>query len=116
MDQFQSLGESIRKRIQASNAAGSIELFAHENHIPKSTLSEILNGKNDPRLSTLAKICSGLDIRLADLFADSAFENLVSEAPGKYLAHASPKAKRASPKPVPKASRDKGKNDPVRKR
>jgi DNA-binding Xre family transcriptional regulator len=84
MDYLQKLGDNLRRRIVDKSDTGSIELFAHENEIPKSTLSEILNGKNDPRLSTLAKICAGLEIQLADLFADPALETLVAESAGKY--------------------------------
>src|SRR6476620_9859980 len=84
MDHLEKLGANIRRRIVDKSDTGSIELFAHENQIPKSTLSEILNGKNDPRLSTLAKICSGLEIQLYELFADPALETLVAESAGKY--------------------------------
>jgi transcriptional regulator with XRE-family HTH domain len=84
MDLLKHIGENIRRRIQSRSDYGSIELFAHENQIPKSTLSEILNGKNDPKLTTLAKICSGLEIPLADLFMDPAIESWVRESAGKY--------------------------------
>jgi transcriptional regulator with XRE-family HTH domain len=110
MDSLQKLGENLRRRI--SNASGSIELFAHENQIPKSTLSELLNGKNDPRLSTLAKICSGLDIRLSDLFADPALDILVAESAGKYQARGS--TKRTPARGQAKAGREK--SDPARKK
>lgn len=105
MDYLQKLGENLRRRILSSGPSGSIELFAHENQIPKSTLSEVLNGKNDPRLSTLAKICSGLGIGLSDLFADSALESLVAESAGKYQARGS--SKRASAKSAAKSAREK---------
>jgi transcriptional regulator with XRE-family HTH domain len=105
MDYLQKLGENLRRRILNSSATGSIELFAHENQIPKSTLSEVLNGKNDPRLSTLAKICSGLDIRLSDLFADPVLENLVAESAGKYRAQGS--SKRAPARAPAKSGREK---------
>lgn len=86
MDYLEKLGENIRRRIVNRSETGSIELFAHENHIPKSTLSELLNGKNDPRLSTLAKICAGLEIQLSVLFADPALESLVAESTARYTA------------------------------
>jgi len=106
VDYLQKLGENLRRRILGSGASGSIELFAHENQIPKSTLSEVLNGKNDPRLSTLAKICSGLGIGLSDLFADSALENFVAESAGKYQARGS--AKRPHARNPAKTVRAKG--------
>ena len=114
MDYLQKLGENLRRRILDSNAAGSIELFAHENQIPKSTLSEILNGKNDPRLSTLAKICFGLEIRLSDLFSDAAFESLVAESTAKYLARGSHASLKPSTRASAKGARDK--SDPGRRK
>lgn len=112
MDYLQKLGENLRRRILDASASGSIELFAHENQIPKSTLSEVLNGKNDPRLSTLAKICSGLGIRLSDLFADPVLENLVAESAGKYQAQGS--TKRSPARSSAKTGRDK--SDPARRK
>ena len=102
MDFLKHLGENIRRRIQ-QKSEGSIELFAHENQIPKSTLSEILNGKNDPKLTTLAKICSGLEIPLSELFLDPALETWVRESAPKYrpkshFAHSSPSQGPRSPR------------------
>jgi transcriptional regulator with XRE-family HTH domain len=107
MDYLEKLGENIRRRIVNRSDAGSIELFAHENQIPKSTLSELLNGKNDPRLSTLAKICAGLEIRLSDLFADPAMESLVAEATARY----SPSSKRSSRKSPARSTGGKSSRD-----
>ena len=84
MDFLKHLGENIKRRIVDQRGFVSVELFAHENQIPKSTLSEILNGKNDPRLTTLAKICSGLEISLSELFRDQAMDNWVKESAAKY--------------------------------
>lgn len=108
MDSLQKLGDSIRRRIVNKSDTGSIELFAHENQIPKSTLSEFLNGKNDPRLSTLTKICAGLEIKLFELFSDPAFESLVAESAVKYTARSSGNARRASSRAVAKTNRVKG--------
>ena len=83
MDLLEFLGERIKNLILAGGYE-SIELFAHENRIPKSTLSEILNGKNDPKLTTLAKICSGLEISLSELLHDPAIDLWVREAAPKY--------------------------------
>lgn len=105
MDFLKHLGDNIRRRIQ-KKSAGSIELFAHENQIPKSTLSEILNGKNDPKLTTLAKICSGLEIPLSELFLDPVLETWVRESAAKY----NPQSSRHSPlrRSARKPSKDKG--------
>lgn len=116
MDYLQKLGENIRRRIVDRSASGSIELFAHENRIPKSTLSEILNGKNDPRLSTLAKICSGLDIRLSELLAEPVFENLVAESTGKYVPKSSYAVRRPASRSPDKTPRKKERTDPARRK
>jgi transcriptional regulator with XRE-family HTH domain len=82
MDFLKHLGESIKRHILKKGE--TVELFAHENRIPKSTLSEILNGKNDPRITTLAKICSGLEISMSELFRDPTIEGWVRESAPKY--------------------------------
>jgi transcriptional regulator with XRE-family HTH domain len=76
-------GDRIREMVRGRGYA-SIELFAHENRIPKSTLSELLNGKNDPKLSTLAKICSGLEVSLAELLRAPEIDLWVREVAPKY--------------------------------
>ena len=83
MDFLELIGERIRSRIQASGVK-SVEQFAHENGIPKSTLSEILNGKNNPRLTTLAKICAGLEVSLADLLDHPPINSWVRESAPQY--------------------------------
>lgn len=87
MEFLEIIGERIRGRILASGAK-SVERFAHENGIPKSTLSELLNGKNNPRLTTLAKICAGLEISLADLFDHEAIHSWVRESAPSYASRA----------------------------
>lgn len=69
MEILQILGERIRHYIRESNFE-NVEHFAKENSIPKSTLSELLNGKNDPKFSTLKKIATGLGISLHELLSD----------------------------------------------
>jgi transcriptional regulator with XRE-family HTH domain len=80
-------GDRIRDMVRGRGYP-SIELFAHENHIPKSTLSELLNGKNDPKLSTLAKICAGLEISLSELLRAPEIDLWVREVAPKYDARA----------------------------
>ena len=79
------LGARIKDRILGSGVR-SVEKFALENDIPKSTLSELLNGKNDPRLTTLAKICAGLEISLSDLLREDAIDGWVRESAPRYVA------------------------------
>lgn len=83
MDIQHILAESIRNRILASNYKTEEE-FAHGNGIPKSTLSELLSGRKNPRLTTLAKICAGLEITLSELLQDSGIDMWVREKAQKY--------------------------------
>lgn len=83
MDLLKLTGERI-KALVIRRGYASVELFAHENRIAKSTLSELLNGKNDPKLTTLAKICSGLEISLSELLRDSEIESWVRDEAPKY--------------------------------
>jgi transcriptional regulator with XRE-family HTH domain len=83
VDILRLTGERI-KGLVARRGYTSIELFAHENRIAKSTLSELLNGKNDPKLTTLAKICAGLEIPLSELFRDNGIDSWVREKAPDY--------------------------------
>lgn len=83
MDLLTITGERI-KSLVARRGYASLELFAHENRIAKSTLSEVLNGKNDPKLTTLAKICSGLEVSLSELLRDPDIDAWVREVAPKY--------------------------------
>jgi transcriptional regulator with XRE-family HTH domain len=85
LELLEFLGTRIKDRILGSGVR-SVEKFALENGIPKSTLSELLNGKNDPRLTTLAKICAGLDIPLSDLLDHAAIDGWVRESAAHYEA------------------------------
>jgi DNA-binding Xre family transcriptional regulator len=80
-------GDRIRDMVRGRGYP-SIELFAHENHIPKSTLSELLNGKNDHKLSTLANICAGLEFSLSELLRAPEIDLWVRDAAPKYDARA----------------------------
>ncbi len=46
----------------------SYEKFSHEHELSKGALSLILNGKREPRLSTLIKLSEALEIPFVDLF------------------------------------------------
>jgi transcriptional regulator with XRE-family HTH domain len=91
VDLLKITGERIKVLVGRRGYA-SIELFAHENSIAKSTLSEILSGKNDPKLTTLAKICAGLEIPLSELLRDADIDTWVREEAPKYDPRA-PKSK-----------------------
>lgn len=58
--------ENIRQKIQDAGYA-TIEKFAYENGLTKSTITRAINGSRNPRLITLIEIANGLDIKLSDL-------------------------------------------------
>ena len=48
--------------------------------ITQSTLNNIINvGSNNPTISTVTKVCDGLDITLREFFDDAIFENIEQE-------------------------------------
>ena len=48
--------------------------------ITQSTINNIINtGSNNPTVSTIKKICDGLDITLSEFFDDDVFNNLEQE-------------------------------------
>lgn len=58
--------ENIRQKIQDAGYA-TIEKFAHENGLTKSTITRAINGSRNPRLITLIEIANGLDLSLSEL-------------------------------------------------
>lgn len=77
-----SVGEAVRLRI--------IELCRQHNitlnklsticGITQSTLNNIVSGRNSTTtISTIKKICDGLEISILDFFTSSFFENLEQE-------------------------------------
>ena len=85
MDILGYLGDRLRQRILKSGYE-TVELFAHEHGIPKSTLSELLSGKNDPRLTTLFKICAALETTPTEFLKDHAIDQWVRESAPGYSA------------------------------
>lgn len=65
-----TLSDRISEAIRRAGFA-SHEEFAHVINLPKSTLSRVLSGKADPRLSTLCRIAEGLEVSLVSLLEDS---------------------------------------------
>ena len=76
-----TIRENLRRLIGESGYR-SLELFAHENSIDKTTLSRILNGKREPKISTLFKIVAALNLTLNDLYLVQ--PNQVREKASKY--------------------------------
>jgi len=81
LDPYITLGQAIKRQIAAKGYA-TVEVFAHEHSIPKGTLSKILNGKVDAKVSTLFRIAFALGIAVQDLFSSQVVQgNWVMERP-----------------------------------
>ena len=80
LNTLKALGETIKRQITLKGYA-TMELFAHENDIPKGTLSKILNGKVDPKATTLFRIAKGLEMDLPDLFRGGPLDSWNMEKP-----------------------------------
>ena len=58
--------ENIRRRIKEAGFP-SIEKFAFENGLMKTTISRVIKGSRNPRLVTLVEIANALGIPLSEL-------------------------------------------------
>ena len=58
--------ENIRQKIQDAGYA-TIEKFAYENRLTKSTITRAINGSRNPRLVTLIEMANALGITLSEL-------------------------------------------------
>jgi transcriptional regulator with XRE-family HTH domain len=67
LDPYQSLGQAIKRLIEVKGYP-TVEGFAHEHAIPKGTLSKIVNGKVDAKISTLLRISQALGVSVTDFF------------------------------------------------
>lgn len=77
------LRDNIRKEI-AMAGYRTIELFAHEHGIDKSTLSRVINGQREPRVGTIVRIARALDIRISRLFGESELLQTVERPESSY--------------------------------
>ena len=66
--------ENIRQKIQDAGYA-TIEKFAYENNLTKSTITRAINGSRNPRLITLIEIANALNINLSELLDLCLIEN-----------------------------------------
>ena len=58
----------------------TINKLATVSGLPPSSVKNILYGRSkDPKLSTIKKICDGLDITLGEFFTAPVFDNLEQE-------------------------------------
>ena len=76
------IGEATRKRILELCATRGITVnkLATLCGITQSTLNNIVGGRNNSTtVSTVKKICDGLEITILDFFSSPLFENLEQE-------------------------------------
>lgn len=77
-----NVGEAVRDRILELCKANSITVnkLSTISGITQSTLSNITNGRNNSTtISTIKKICDGLEITLEEFFSADVFKNLEQE-------------------------------------
>lgn len=77
-----NIGEAVRQRIlelchERDITVNKLSLICG---ITQSTLSNLVLGKSkSPTVSTIKKICDGLEISILDFFSSKLFENLEQE-------------------------------------
>ncbi len=77
-----NIGEAVKLRIirLCQEKKITINKLATVSGITQSTLSNITGGRNNSTtISTIKKICDGLEISIEDFFADELFRNLEQE-------------------------------------
>ncbi|MPN45463.1 hypothetical protein SDC9_193030 [bioreactor metagenome] len=77
-----TLKEAITQRILdiCKQKDISVNKMADICGITQSTLNNIVNtGSENPQISTIKKICDGMEMRLEDFFADEVFRTLEQE-------------------------------------
>lgn len=77
-----TLAEAVKCRILSLCETEHITLnrLSYRCGMTQSTLNNIVNGgSRNPKLSTIKKICDGLDISLAEFFASEEFNDLEQE-------------------------------------
>ena len=76
------MGEAVRKRILelCSEHGITINKLAMLSGVTQSTLNNIVSGRNNSTtVSTVKKICDGLEIPIVDFFSSDIFNNLEQE-------------------------------------
>lgn len=79
LDPLKAVGETIRRQI-ALKGYPTVETFAHEHAISKGTLSKILNGKVDVKVSTLYRIALALGVGITELLPHAVPDMRVMDA------------------------------------
>jgi len=65
----QDIGANVRRHMKL--AGMTIQELADKSGLAVGALSNILNGKSEPRSSTLIKICDALDVTIAEILAET---------------------------------------------
>lgn len=76
------IGTAVRLRIieLCREHEITINMLATKSGITQSTLNNIISGRNhSTTISTIQKICDGLDIKVYDFFSSSLFEKIEQE-------------------------------------
>ena len=77
-----TVGKALRKRILAlcDERGITANRLSTMSGITQSTLNNIISGRNDSAtLSTVKKLCDGLDISITEFFASPEFDGLEQE-------------------------------------
>ncbi len=77
-----TIGEAVRKRIIELTEKNNITInkLATISGLTQSTLNNITGGRNNSAtISTIKKICDGLDIDIREFFNSPLFDNLEQE-------------------------------------
>ena len=77
-----NVGEAVRRRIEdfCRERSITVNALANLSGVTQSTLNNIVSGRNNSTtISTIKKICDGLEIRIEDFFACDLFRNLEQE-------------------------------------
>ena len=77
-----TIGEACRIRIQelCNERSITVNKLAIISGVTQSTLNNIVSGRNNSAtISTLKKLCDGLEISILDFFSDPIFSNLEQE-------------------------------------
>jgi len=77
-----NVGEAVRRRIEdlCHERRLTINALANLSGITQSTLNNIMSGRNNSTtISTIKKLCDGLEILIEDFFACDLFRTLEQE-------------------------------------
>ena len=77
-----NVGEAVRRRIKdlCRERSLTVNALANLSGITQSTLNNIISGRNNSTtISTIKKLCDGLEIQIEDFFACDLFRNLEQE-------------------------------------